>query len=482
MHAALLVATSITLLAQSAPTDPTPTPTPTPARDQLLEMAQRLDTSAAAGLTLEAFNTWYEQLDPALLEAIATDTLPTDATTEDPIFDNHWWPEALTTLGVPRPANLDERTRDPWEWTTAYSVLLYEAQAPASPSAEDEWFPLTRAAQAFDAERDRQTRALRARTDLTPLALDAALTYLSAHATRNETREALRNHPDLMPALDEARAAIDREIALHIDWYTRILTRNTIVVPNVPLPVNRPNDVNLPLAHAANRLARYLTARALDAIANDDIEAAAADLRLAFHITRTLSYALPFGGGIAHRLARDAADELLEALAVRTLTAPEIDALSAALRAHDPAPLAYHIRLQSIEARAVCDQFFTIARAELPPSRALRHAFADLARESNAMTSRGTQVALLDAITDANLALYTDAATTLDKPTARALMTWLVSPEAEQVLKPRAPIAYNQAAHFHRQHEVATTARTNIDALLTMLANKRHRLEHTDAP
>jgi hypothetical protein len=79
------------------------------------------------------------------------------------------------------------------------------------------------------------------------------------------------------------------------------------------------------------------------------------------------------------------------------------------------------------------------------------------------MTSRGTQGRPCDAITEANLALYTDSDAKLDKPAAHALMTWLVSPEAEEVLKPRAPIAYNQAAHFHRQHEVATTARTKIE-------------------
>lgn len=473
MHAALAVVISTTLLAQPAP------PEPAPARERLMELAQRLDTSAAAGFTLEAFNTWHETLDPALLEAIATNTLPADATSADPIFDDQWWPAALTAIGVPRPAALDERTRDPWEWTTAYAILLYEAQAPTDPSAEDEWFPLTRAAQAFDAERDRQTRALRNREDLSPDALDAALTYLSAHATRAATTEALRDHPELIAALDESRAAIDQEIALHIDWYARTLTRTTIVVPNVPLPVNRPNDVNLPLAHAANRLARYLIARSLEALAANNIEAAAADLRLAFQITRTLSYALPFGGGIAHRLAIDAADALSEALTGRTLTLPEIDALANALRAHAPAPLAFHIRLQAIEARAVCDQFFTIARAELPPSRTLRQAFTTLARESNAMTSRGTQVALLDAITEANLTLYTDAPPKLDKPTldtptARALITWLLSPEAEEELKRRAPIAYNQAAHFQRQHETAQSARTKINALITTLTIDPH--------
>ena len=448
--------------------------------DDLIESSRTWWLLASDELDQE-FERWEATLDPDLVARINAGTLPEDADPHTPIFDSTWWPAALAELGYPRPNDLDERTREPWEYANEIQRLIWEQQRPPA-GAEDRWLHVSQLVNTARSSFTHNTQWLYGpEGDALEGHWQDADERVNRFTTDEQARRAREEHPAGIDRIQGVFDAVERDTA----WFLSRLVDHEgpahFAIPVGPVVTNTSGFSHV--AHnSVSDLCRYTIGFARDLVLAGDIDEGAEQFHAVsvittahMHVPNVLVYA------VATRSQLNNASRAPEPHIGRTLTPKQLDAFETAFRAYDPPPFVYAIRGERLTALAQTDEHYEQDRAKIPATVPLRAAARALSADLALSSSRAVQHRLVGILFDAEITLYDPASTEAQRARAEAVLDWYADYE-EPEWGDRLPMPASLMPLLSRPYDESRVARARTNALLTMIAIERHRLEHGAIP
>lgn len=352
----------------------------------------------AAGVEIadEAFDRWYATLDPEIERQLQDpESIEPDCGIDRPVFEDQWWPARLAEAGVPRPANFDERAREPWEWAGEMQRLVWQAQQPA-PLATDRWPAVVTLVDTYAHAHAAELARLEERFQLDRGTSFLVEWLLERGELREDDRAAFETHPqrdEMLAAIDEALMRIDARILESSNEVLEPVENPAYLVPIASATIFvQP----MPRISSANQLGRYLTGRSRKAMAADRHIDAARDATLALALAN--GYARVPGMQVAMiswSAARRIMLAIVEGLGEQSIEVDTLRAFDAALDRFMPLPPSYAMRAEAFMCYGTLDEFYRHVRGTIPRLDALRQSFAELTRMVGFGASRGVQMGIM---------------------------------------------------------------------------------------